>query len=803
MNIKTIEKYEKEFNNPYSFPLDDFQKNAIDIINSTQPHNILVTAHTGSGKSLVAEHAIITNFKNNKKTLYTSPIKSLSNQKFYEFKNKFKDLGIDIGLLTGDHKCNPQANCIILTTEILLNILNFKYIDHKELLSENSVFDIDLDDVQTVIFDEVHYINDQDRGGVWEQCIMKLPNTINQILLSATINKPDEFALWINSCNGLPTYILPNFKRVVPLYFNIFFTLVPSIIKKINNGIHIKDKTKDILTAEQLKEHGKLVNKLIPIKNTIDNKVDLNEYLKIEKLHKHFMATNKDKPSYISDICIINNTVSYLKDNNMMPCLFFVLSRNKIHYYINQFNMTLNSTEEQSQVMKEFDFYIRKLNGDYHTVQCIEEIKNIAVKGFAIHHSGMLPILKEIIELLYAKNLIKVLFATETFSVGLNMPTKTVIFTSINKFSGLGFRNLYPHEFIQMAGRAGRRGMDDKGFVIYLPQLEKKDFTDSISLKNLLVSKPPAIKSKYSIEPLYILKSLIRKIDPIEDIKKTMWYTEQLFLKNQREYEYNKLLEFKEYDVDTIDNLSDNTKNLLYEYMETISKKRIKDIENSITDFDMIYDKWIKFIKYSNKLNKLKDSDIIQDNINVCLNFLKKFKFIDHDNNLTQLGNSVKYLGDNGNILLLAIIVNDPEFINTNNYEMISILSIFCDENNGDDFITKQSDFYNKLTLINNDMIDELNKYSIYVSKDWEINFTNFDIVNKWINNDSFNNIQKIYPIYEGNFVKNMIKLSNIVKSCIVFFKAIGNINLVEKFANFDNIINRDIVSCESVYLNI
>ncbi len=824
-NVITLTTFDNDqFINPYNFPLDDFQKNAINIINSDQPHNILVTAHTGSGKSLVAEYTIIHNFKNKKRTIYTSPIKALSNQKYDEFKKNFKDLtyvdddgnikNIEIGLITGDNKCNPQADCLILTTEILLNVINFTNMSTEEITADYiNVFDISLNNVQSVIFDEVHYINDQDRGGVWEQCILKLPNCINQILLSATLDKTELFANWINSCNGLPTYILPNYKRVVPLYFNVYYTLNKSLKEKLLSNSNINapvTKKSDVLTKEKQIEYCHLTDKLIPIKNTIDEKVNLEQYKCIESLHKHINAHNITKK--ITNSAIINNLINFLSENSMTPCLFFVLSRNKIHQLIESCQTVLNTVLEQHEVEKIFESCLRKLNGDYDKISMINDIKSLAIKGIAVHHSGMIPVLKEIVEILYSKNLIKVLFATETFSVGLNMPTKTVIFTSIKKFDGSTFRCLHSHEFIQMAGRAGRRGIDDKGYVIYLPQLER-NFTSNIELKALLNSKPQNITSKYAIEPMYVLRSIYSNFDIREDIKKTMWFLEKEKIKKSLLME---LEELNKYEI-TFET-SDEVMNLLQEYHLMVQStfgnhKKMQVISNRIPDFKTLYQEYCKYRKNIDDIEKINNSiayydDIVDININSCLIFLENNSYIQNTEDkyqLTELGKIAICMGDNSNPLLLAKLIQNKNFHKLSCDDMIITLSMFCDNSFGDD-IFKINDknikdifdnFHDKYI----EMINELNRYKINVNSDWNITPNNFDFVHDWLNNVSSQDIITNYEIYEGNFIKIMISLNTIVTALVNYFKLTGDMENFNKFIGFEQKIIKDIVTMESIYL--
>ena len=292
--IKLDYLFEDELNSPFTFPLDNFQKHAIFLLQNNDPKNILVTAHTGSGKSLVAEYAILRAKEKNKKIIYTSPIKTLSNQKFYEFTKKYPD--ISIGLITGDHKCNPDADCLIMTTEILSILLVNKSIKYDDFEINN----IDFNDFFAVIFDEVHYINDVERGGVWEKCIMNMPKSINQIMLSATIDKPENFISWIQSCNNNPSYLLTNHKRVVPLHFNYSYW--------VNN----KKLSKE-LEAQQNK-----LNTFIPFTNTETNHIESYHLKNITDFNKIFEDIKVNNTYIINEIC------KQLEIKQMTHAIFFI-----------------------------------------------------------------------------------------------------------------------------------------------------------------------------------------------------------------------------------------------------------------------------------------------------------------------------------------------------------------------------------------------------------------------------------------------------------------------------------------------
>ena len=482
----------------YPFPLSSFQKHAIESI--VEGQHILVTAHTGSGKTLPAEFAIEHFVSNKKKVIYTSPIKALSNQKFYEFRQKFPH--ISFGILTGDIKTNPEADVLIMTTEILLNTLYAKNRkdDNTSFTNQNNnltMFEMDFEnELACVIFDEIHYINDLDRGKVWEETIMMLPLHIQMVMLSATLDSPEKFALWcetrgeITSCESdKVVYLTSTYERVVPLTHYSFITCTQGLFKVL------KDKQLET-------EIKKITNSLNIIQ---DSKGIFNDdnYLKIKKTLKTF----QDKNHYVKRQHVLNTVSKHMFDNNMLPAICFVLSRKALEQCAKEITVPLLEDDSKVSyiVRRECEQIIRKLPNfqEYLNLPEYLNIVSLLEKGIAIHHAGIMPILREMVELLFAKGYVKLLFATETFAVGINMPTKTVLFTDVNKFDGSGPRLLYSHEYTQMAGRAGRRGIDTVGHVIHLTNLFRN--TDQVAMKTMMKGKPQTLTSKFKISYNLIL----------------------------------------------------------------------------------------------------------------------------------------------------------------------------------------------------------------------------------------------------------------------------------------------------------
>jgi ATP-dependent RNA helicase DOB1 len=415
----------------WPFELDPFQK--VSIASIERGESVLVSAHTSAGKTVVAEYAIAQSLKNNQRVIYTSPIKALSNQKYREFAAEFGD----VGLMTGDVTINPTATCLVMTTEILRSMLY----RGSEIMRE----------VGWVVFDEIHYMRDKSRGVVWEETIILLPDKVRYVFLSATIPNAMQFAEWITKTHNQPCHIVYTDFRPTPLQHYFF----PAGA----DGIHLIVDEKGNFREDNFQK----------AMSTIEEKkgadpANINHKQKGRGKDKR---TNKgggtDGPSDIYKIV----RMIMLKHYN--PVIVFSFSKRECEAYALQMStMAFNDESEKAMVSKVFESAIESLSEEDKTLPQIQHILPLLRRGIGVHHSGLLPILKETIEILFQENLIKVLFATETFSIGLNMPAKTVVFTSVEKFDGTSTRYLTPSEFIQMSGRAGRRGLDDRGIVIMM-----------------------------------------------------------------------------------------------------------------------------------------------------------------------------------------------------------------------------------------------------------------------------------------------------------------------------------------------
>lgn len=446
----------------YPFILDPFQKEAILCIDNNQ--SVLVSAHTSAGKTVVAEYAIAMCLHNKQRVIYTTPIKALSNQKYRDFSDEFTD----VGLLTGDVTINPNASCLIMTTEILRSMLY----RGSEVTRE----------VGWVIFDEIHYMRDKERGYVWEETLILLPSTVHFVFLSATIPNASQFAQWICYLHHQPCHVVYTDYRPTPLQHYIF--------PAGGEGIY--------LAVDEL---GKFRE---------DNFNTAMAILQDAPEQPESGSKGKGGAAKGSSDCF--KIVKMIMERNFAPVIIFSFSKKECEAYALQMSkLDFNIADEKQLVNEVFQNAIALLSEEDRELPQVVSVLPLLKRGIGIHHGGLLPIIKETIEILFGEGLIKCLFATETFAMGLNMPARTVLFTSIRKFDGRDFRWLTSGEYIQMSGRAGRRGKDDKGIVIMM--VDEK--LNTAVVKNLVQGKADPINSAFHLTYNMVLNLLrVEQINP-------------------------------------------------------------------------------------------------------------------------------------------------------------------------------------------------------------------------------------------------------------------------------------------------
>lgn len=451
------------------YTLDPFQEEAVNQIE--QNFSVVVSAPTGTGKTLIADYLITKHLGKGKRIFYTAPIKALSNQKYRDF---VKDFGwSNVGILTGDVTINHDAPIVIMTTEVYRNMVVKK--------------DSELDDLAYVIFDEIHFINDIERGTVWEESIIFSPEHVRFLCLSATIPNAREFSDWIESIKHHKVKVVTWDKRAVPLE-NLIFDGKSGLVK----------------LEEFIEKKGK------------------NRYNRTRNRGKR--DKNSHGPTHLE-------LISYIKNRDFMPLLYFSFSRNSCEKKAKKLSKIFDfaSKKEKQRILEIFN---SKIDRNISVFESVRIAKSILLKGIGVHHAGLLPALKEATELMFSEGLIKVLYTTETFAVGINMPAKTVCFDSLRKYDGHSFRFLNSKEYFQLAGRAGRRGIDEKGWAIIM--YDKRSIPIG-KLSDIAMRDIEPLKSQYKLSYNTVLNLIARfNNDIIKKVLNNSYYYYQKKEENSR-----------------------------------------------------------------------------------------------------------------------------------------------------------------------------------------------------------------------------------------------------------------------------
>jgi len=565
-----------------NFELDSFQIDAIESLYENL--NVLVTAPTGAGKTIIAERGIEEYLDKGNRVIYTTPIKALSNQKYHDFLNS----GFDTGLLTGDRNENPDAGLIIATTEILRNMI---------FTNDERINDIGL-----VVLDEVHYLADKERGSTWEEIIIHLPKDIKLLCLSATIGNENEFLNWIVSQRG-PTDLIQSKIRPVPLEISL-------------------------ITASKDDEQ------ILAIKSTEDKRN--RPIFKLDKKFKRFR-----KPS-------LSDQISYIINKKATPCILFYFSREKVENkarYAANLNFKIKKNVQLRHLFE--DIFDDITNEEYQLLN-LDELYWMWSRGVAYHHAGLAPIVKEFVEFLFINRHIDILFATETLSLGINMPAKSIIIDSSFKYDGLKTRLISKSEFLQLTGRAGRRGIDSKGYayINYDKRIENSWYNDLFDLK------PNNLKSSYSNSygSVLNLNNKYGEKKGIEMIKKSFYsyqnklndkaletnYKAKLKVLNEMNYftdlKKNKLLTETHRDnlILGIELLNENND---IEFCLMFLASGISTSKYEISVHDKYNDLLTKFLITQEKVNKLEAFSGVKNKINLDITWFSIFlEFYNSDN---------------------------------------------------------------------------------------------------------------------------------------------------------------------------
>lgn len=808
----------------WPFPLSDFQKFAIDAI--LQGKHAIITAHTGNGKTLAADFAIKHFTDMNKKIIYTTPIKALTNQKYNTFKNKYPE--ISFGIITGDTTMNPDAQCVFATTEILRNTLfKKKWLEDKK--DNNSEIPISLDieinpsELGCVVYDEIHYIMDKDRGPVWHESIMMLPESVQILGLSATIDKPWVLAEWIEQQKKREVWLCPTIERVIPQHHYAFITCPESFLDKLSEDTKIK--------FESMREKNVLMKK--PGVTFQDA-----AYYNITKMLK----VMREKKLYIDKFYVLNQLIKYLKTKKYLPAICFVYSRKQVELIAQKINISLH--EEGSKIPSTIEneckqMLMRKVSNYKEYIQLPEfkQIIKCLQKGIAIHHAGMIQIFKEMVEHLFEKKYIKLLIATETFAVGVDMPAQSVIFTALQKFNGSKFRFLEPHECSQQSGRAGRRKGGDVsqniGRVWHLFNLFdiKNAVPDIGTYRQLLEGKAQPFVSTFQINFNLILRLLSIEGYKTSDFMKESLLSNEISKKKKIICDdiihIKGILEKKKcyvYRTPLSDLERYNEINLLVDNVTKKKRKQLafekKNLESSNKFFKNDFDHYNMAMMLEKDLEKLlKENDDNDNYINTEIGLYKKIllenNFI-HQTSLTEKGIIAANIQEM-HCLAMSDILHERLFDNLEIAELAAILSIFTNVSvKQEDNIVKAEHINAPKKVVNiiNKIVMAYNKYYDIESynqtsfmHEYDIHFNMCELVYKWCNAEDEASCMKVfneaiyYNISRGEFVKALMKINNVNNELAKIAEIQSNMTLLEKTKDIPNITLKSIVTNQSLYL--
>ncbi len=437
----------KDFAGLYGFELDDFQVRACQEIENGR--GVLVAAPTGSGKTIVGEFAIHLALQTGRKAFYTTPIKALSNQKYHDLVKRYG--AENVGLLTGDNVVNGEAPVVVMTTEVLRNML---YASSRTLLG-----------LGYVVMDEVHYLADRMRGAVWEEVIIHLPESVTLVSLSATVSNAEEFGEWLATVRGETTTILEE-KRPVPLFQHVM----------------VGRRLLDLFASSDVDASAGFVKEGAPVNEEL-TRIARDDWAST-RLMRDRKSPRKGRPGSSKNPRSVGNgrrvwipsrvdVVERLDREGLLPAIMFIFSRAGCDAAVSQLvqaNTRLTTAAERDEIFERVEHASRSLPEEDLHVLGYHEFLDALTRGIAAHHAGLLPAFKQVVEELFQEGKVKVVFATETLALGINMPARTVVIEKLSKWNGETHADLTPGEYTQLTGRAGRRGLDIEGHGVVLYQ---------------------------------------------------------------------------------------------------------------------------------------------------------------------------------------------------------------------------------------------------------------------------------------------------------------------------------------------
>ena len=782
----------------FPYTLDNFQKYGVCAIQKNE--NVLCCAKTGSGKSDFIYGTIAHALNQGKRVFCTTPIKSLSNQKFHDLKQMWPADG-QVGIMTGDIKFCPNAQILVMTTEILRNLLYKKGTSTEQIGLTAS---LSLENLGAVVFDECHYINDKDRGAVWEETMILLPPSVQLIMLSATLSKPEMFAEWIGELKQVPCHVIQTQFRVVPL-------------------THAVLENEELRTIMDNKEifYDSVYNAWLQKRHSLGKDHErFQDKVKAER-RAGFEGAVSGKVKPVSFKHQLKECITMLEKRDLLPALVFVFSRKGCEVLASKTEHTLLSTSDQAACENIFDFHLKKHKAELETLPQYHAIRTLCKRGIAFHHSGLLPLLKEIVEILFTKGYIKLLYCTETFAVGINMPTKTVVFTGLQKHDDTGMRWLRTDEYIQMAGRAGRRGKDKQGLVIYLPE---HDTPSTAEMRTILMGGRPQIQSRMTFHYDFLLKTFQAKNTKwIDLLHKSYWFRQlqDSIQEDRRLYESTKQsLETSKPSSDIVEAFVEQEN--LEKNVKLLSNAKRRDAQRRLDRWKEEHDgpTWTRNTQSYKKWKDLQEvvkgyetnleaASQYTNGVQACLDTLVDFGYLNQDQSLTKRGVIATEFNE-GHTILCTEFFSGGHHSKLTGAELVAVLASFIDDSDKDEMPSIAElnvpsavrDALYALGLIVSDCQKvERGRGVQGPDKYWNLSTRWIEPVWRWLHGENASIICQEYGLFEGNFVRSILRIANLVDESVAVATFTEDLETLEKLQDLNLV--RDFLKPDSLYLHL
>jgi superfamily II RNA helicase len=803
----------------YPFPLDPFQQWAVDAIH--QNHNVLVTAKTGSGKTLVAEYAIAHALKEGKRVFYTTPIKSLSNQKYHDLKKLFPYASV--GLLTGDIKNMPDSQILVLTTEIVRNLL-FKQSTATASLGIAGA--VSMENVGTIIFDECHYIGCPDRGHVWEESLILTPPHIRLVLLSATIDNPEGFAAWLGEIKQVPMCLLKTSYRIVPLIHGIFDASQATSMRVLKTSDEAKMDAK--VYRDWLMDREKRHEDHDAWKKTVAN----------AKRQGESAAGRDGKVKLQSFQHQLNECIQTLQTKDLLPALFFVFSRKECERYADKVVGSMVTSSETADIKHIISFHLHRHMDVLEKLPQYHQITRLLERGIAFHHSGMLPLLKEIVELLFTRGFIKILFCTESLAVGLNMPARSVVFLDLKKPTEGGFRPLNHAEYQQMAGRAGRRGKDTRGYVFYLPSREPLEVEEATQvLSGSLTPLTSRIQFHYDflLKAIHMNSAVVSATaeeagaEPIWSrmLKESYWAIQRQSCLESQEAEVTALeakVAEQRQKLTCDQRMALEQKGLLDIQVRTLTNSKQKAAKRQLQQWEEehrgpvwnnAFLSWKKeldlqsaYLKAKAELDETKRFGS-EERLGPVLNALKEWDLLDEDGHLTHRG-VLATEANEANPMLMVELYLSGKLKDASAAEIVGALAMMIGDREAlqkSEFVSvegKQAEVLAFLEHMVKKGLQVEKRCGVCSSEEfWSVAPFWCEVVTKWLDGADAGYIANLYELYEGNMMRGFLKINNLVDEWLSIATFCGDVEMLDKLKDVPQQLLRGVAQPESLYLRL